>query len=723
MNITDKLTDHFRTLEAQKKALKRLGVETIRDLLLYFPTRYSDVSVIKNIEDLEDGEVATIYGKITKPKTKKAFRTKIPMAEAYIEDMTGKIKIVWFNQAYIAKMVHDGQSVSLTGKVTSSKNGLSMSNPEIDNLKALPIDSHNSLFSEEDREKHGLRYPIYKETRGLTSKWIYHAVQKIFAAGTHKQLEEYLPEEILKKYNLPDIQTALIWVHMPKKEPDSTAARKRFAFEEVFFIQLAKAQERKEFIEHKSYQINIRKEELEDFTSRFSFALTDGQNRAVAEIQKDMESPHPMSRLLEGDVGSGKTAVAAAASYMTIKNRPKEQTFGNLQVAYMAPTEILATQHFENFIQYFKYTGISVGLITSSGCRKFPSKVASAAGTDQWTNISRNQLLKWIDNGEIPIVIGTHSLIAKSVKFKDLALVIIDEQHRFGTKQRAGLAKKEGFAPHFLSMTATPIPRTLALTVYGDLDLTLLDQMPLGRKPVITEIVPPTGRDATYDAIKKEMAEGRQLYVICPRIDEPDEEKQNALQMKSVKAEAKRLKKEIFSDKEIDILHSKMTKDKKEKVMDRFSKGEVDILVATSVVEVGVNVPNATIIIIEGAERFGLAQLHQLRGRVVRSTHQAYCYAFTDSGTDKTVERLNAFKTAKNGFELSEMDLELRGAGELTGAIQWGISDLGMEAIKNIKMVEAARNEAKNLIETNSLKNFPRLEKHLSLKNFQLHFE
>jgi len=723
MNISDKLVGHFRTLEPQKKALKRLGVETIQDLLLYFPTRYSDISSIKNIEDLEEGEVTTISGKITKPKVKKAFRTKIPMAEAYIEDMTGKIKVVWFNQAYIAKMIHDGQVVSLTGKVTGGKNGFSISNPEIDGLKTLPIDSHNSLFSEEEHAKNGLRYPIYKETRGLTSKWIYHTVQKIFGEGLHKEIEEYLPEEILKKYHLPDIQTALVWIHMPKKISDSTAARKRFAFEEVFFIQLAKAQERKEFIEHKSYEVTIDEEELEDFTRRFPFELTKGQSKAVKEVRKDMSSPHPMSRLLEGDVGSGKTAVAAVASYATIKNRPKNQTFGNLQVAYMAPTEILATQHFENFIEYFKYTGISVGLITSSGCRKFPSKVASAIGTSQWTNISRNQLLKWIDNGEIPIVIGTHSLIAKSVKFKDLALVIIDEQHRFGTKQRAGLAKKEGFAPHFLSMTATPIPRTLALTVYGDLDLTLLDQMPLGRKPVITEIVLPQKRDAVYEEIKIEMDKGHQLYVICPRIDEPDPDKARALQMKSVKSEAARLKKEVFKDKEIDILHSKMTKEKKEKVMDRFSKGEIDILVATSVVEVGVNVPNATIIIIEGAERFGLAQLHQLRGRVIRSSDQAYCYAFSDSGTSKTVDRLKAFKTAKNGFELSEMDLELRGAGELTGAKQWGISDLGMEAIKNLKMVEAARTEAQNMIKKDTLKDFPVLEKTLTKKNLQLHFE
>ncbi|MFT5359813.1 MAG: ATP-dependent DNA helicase RecG [Candidatus Paceibacteria bacterium] len=723
MNITDPVIGNFRTLEPQKKALKRLGIESVQDLIFHFPTRYSDISEIKNIEDLESGEIATIYGKITKPKIKKAFRTNTPMAEAQIEDMTGKIKVVWFNQAYIAKMVHDGQAVSLTGKVTSSKNGMSMSNPEIDNIKTLPIDSHNSLFSKEEREAHGLRYPVYKETRGLTSKWIYHTVGKIFGEGLHKDIVEYIPAEILKKYSLPDIQTALVWIHMPKKESDSTAARKRFAFEEVFFIQLAKAQERKDFIGNKSFKIEINEEELEDFTSRFPFELTDSQKKSVAEVRKDISSPNPMSRLLEGDVGSGKTAVAAVASYATIKQRPDGQDFGNLQVAYMAPTEILASQHFENFIEHFKYTGISVGLITSSGCRKFPSKVASAVGTNNWTSISRNQLLKWIDNGEIPIVIGTHSLIAKSVKFKDLALVIIDEQHRFGTKQRAKLAKKEGFAPHFLSMTATPIPRTLALTVYGDLDLTLLDQMPLGRKPIITDIVVPTKRDKVYEDIKEIMKEGRQLYIICPRIDEPDPDKKRSLQMKSVVVEAARLKKDIFPDKEIEILHSKMTKQKKDAAMERFSNGEADILVATSVIEVGVNVPNATMIIIEGAERFGLAQLHQLRGRVVRSTHQAYCYAFSESGTAKTADRLKAFKTAKNGFELSEMDLELRGAGELTGAKQWGISDLGMEAIKNLKMVEAARKEAQAIIEKGTLKNYPTLEKQMIEKNLQLHFE
>ena len=434
-----------------------------------------------------------------------------------------------------------------------------------------------------------------------------------------------------------------------------------------------------------------------------------------------------MSRLVEGDVGSGKTFVAATIAYAVIKNRPVGQNFGNLQVAYMAPTEVLATQLYESFIEYFDHTGISIGLITGSGCRKFPSKSAhweNGAQVRTWTPISKNQLLKWVKNGEIPIVIGTHALISKSVEFEDLGLVIIDEQHRFGTNQRMKLAKKEGHAPHYLSMTATPIPRTLALTIYGDLDLSVINEMPKGRKEVITKIVPPDKRESAYEDIRKELEAGRQAYIICPRINEPDPDKEQAIQTKSVIAEAKRLQKEVFPKYKIGIMHSKMTKQKKEDIMQEFKDQEIDILVSTSVIEVGVNVPNATSIIIEGAERFGLAQLHQLRGRVIRSNHQSYCYLFAEAKTDKTVERLRALTKASNGFELAELDLNLRGAGLLSGDKQWGITDLGMEAIKNIKMVEAARNEAIALVEKDKeLNSLPLLNKELKSKNLEIHFE
>ncbi len=732
MQLTDPLSSHFRLQEDQKKALARLNLKTIRDLLYYFPVRYTNVSEIKLIRDLVAGDSATIYGRISKLKTRKAFKTKMPMGEAEIDDSSGTISVIWFNQAYMAKMVHEGDNVELSGKVSEGKHGLFLSNPELKEKNVLPIDTHGSLFGKDSGEVFG--FPIYRETRGITSRFIYHAIQKIIKTGIIKTAPEYIPLEILKKYNLPTLGTALVWMHSPMTENDATAARKRFSFEEVFFIQLARKIERENYLENKSFPVAVDTNDIDDFIGRFPFKHTEAQTKAINTMLTDMQKPHPMARLLEGDVGSGKTAVAATLSYAVIKNRPPKspplnpllgkegrQSYGNLQVAYMAPTEILATQHFENFIQYFKHTGISVGLITGSGCRKFPTKVASAK--EPWTTISRAQLLKWVANGEIPILIGTHALIQKSVVFKHLALAIIDEQHRFGTMQRKKLVTKEGFAPHLLSMTATPIPRTLALTIYGDLDLSILDQMPAGRKPIITEIVLPAHREKTYDFIRTEMAQGRQLYVICPRIDEPDPEKEGAVQARSVTAEAAHLRK-IFPQYSVGILHSKMTPAKKDEVMEAFSNHSIDILCATSVVEVGVNVPNATLIIIEGAERFGLAQLHQLRGRVIRSNHQAYCYLFPQSTGDTALKRLKALGQAKNGFELSELDLALRGAGELGGTKQWGITDLGMEAIKNIKMVEAARTEATAIVQKDpSLTDYPEMKTLVDLKKLDTHFE
>lgn len=659
---------------------------------------------------------------------------------------------------------------------------------------------------------------------------------------------------------------------MPKRESDAEVAKKRLSFEEVFFIQLEKAEEQKNYKARATYEIAIDEKGVQKFIDRFPFTPTKGQTTVIKQILADLEKPTPMSRLLEGDVGSGKTFVAASAVYATVVNRPKDiksgevQKFGNLQVAYMSPTEILATQQFENFMEFFKGTGLQMALITGSGCRKFPSKVNPSG----WTNISRAQLTKWVANGEIPIVIGTHALISKSINFKHLALAIVDEQHRFGVNQRMALVrrtnaeqtrndtekidpflykdltyrirtalfnvKKElggghkeivyqralaiefeknklnfskeiripisynkknvgtyipdfvvedkiivelkaqsfvgpsekkqlwtylkggpyrlgllanfgpkeltvdrviydkargsasvqhssASVPHFLSMTATPIPRTLALTIYGDLDLSVLDEMPKGRKPIITELVTPDKRDDVYEHIKKEMALGRQLYVICPRIDTPDETEEIKIQMRSVKAESQRLKKDIFPNYNIGILHSKMNKQKKEEVMEDFLENRTQILVATSVVEVGVNVPNATMIIIEGGERFGLSQLHQLRGRVMRSSHQPYCFIFTESNSDKSMERLKAIKNAKNGFELAELDLALRGAGDLAGGKQWGVTDLGMEALKNIKMVEFARFEARELIEKQDLSQFPALLAEKTRRSKKVHFE
>src|SRR3990167_4076392 len=622
MELSDKLETKFSLHENQKRALPKLKLFSVADLLFHFPVRYSHISEIKPISQLVAGEHATVYGRFWSPDIKRGWKSKILRAEGEVIDETGKIKVVWFNQAYVAKMIHSGQFVEFTGKVMESKRGKYLANPEFKKVNSMPIDIHNSLFNfEKKKQSEVFGFPVYVETRGITSKWFYHIILKIIKDKTLDNVTDYIPKEILEKYHLPSLKTALVWIHSPKNAKDAERARKRFAFEEVFCIQLERQHDKFEYRKNKSFQIKEIGKEAEKFIGRFPFELTNSQKKSIETVLTDMAKNFPMSRLLEGDVGSGKTAVAATASYVTVMQRPNGQNFGNLQVAYMAPTEILATQHFESFIQYFRHLPINIGLITGSGCRKFPAKTIGPANGASWTTISRSQLLKWVANGEIPILIGTHALIQKTVKFKNLALCVIDEQHRFGTAQRRKLVRKDGLAPHLLSMTATPIPRTLALTIYGDLDLSLLDEMPTGRKKIITEIIMPNNREETYEQIREELKNGRQLYVICPRIFEAEPEKELALNVKSAIAEAKRLKKEIFPEYEIGVLHSKMSKKSEEEVMKNFVSGKLNILCATSVVEVGVNVENATIIIIEGAERFGLAQLHQLRGRVIRSSH------------------------------------------------------------------------------------------------------
>jgi len=708
MNIQDPIEKHFRLTKTQKPALKKLRIETINDLLHHLPSRYESGADLTNVHDAAPGTTGTFYGQFTKLELKKSFRTKIPMAEGSFSDSTGTMRVTWFHQPYLAKMIPLDTMVRLRGKI-SEKNGRKyVANPTVERAEGVPtFDASGNLF------------PTYPESAGITSLWFYHAIQKVLRSGILDQLDDLIPEEILKRYNLPSLRTALVWVHDAKKEQDAEAARKRFAFEEVFLIQLARAKERALHATQEAFQVEADEKKVGAFVESFPFTPTKGQERAITDIMKDFAHPHPMYRLLEGDVGSGKTAVAAATVYAVVTSRPKNQNFGRLQVAYMCPTEILAKQHFKTFTDFFIDHPIDIGLITSSGCYKFPSKV----NPQEATKISRAQLLKWVANGEIPIVIGTHSLIQKTVQFKHLAYAIVDEQHRFGTAQRKEITSKSAVRPHLLSMTATPIPRTLALTLYGDLDLTVLDEQPAGRKQIKTDIIAPSGRTATYEKVRELLKEGRQAYVICPRIDEPDPEKAMALQTRSVASEVKSLTK-IFPEFTIDKLHSKMTPIEKEEAMNRFAAGDTNILVATSVVEVGVNVPNATVIMIEGAERFGLAQLHQLRGRVMRSSHQPYSFLMVDSSSKANNARLKAIATAKNGFELAEKDLSIRGAGELYGRRQWGLSDVGMEALKNLKLVEAARSEAVALVKKDpTLAKYPALLASAQEKIGALHFE
>jgi len=717
------ITERFRPNPVQLKALEKLGLKTIVDLLRYFPARYGAAGEARKIAELKAGAEAIIYAKVLKSETKKAWRKKIPMAEAMVKDESGQIKIIWFHQAYLAKRAPAGVSAYFRGRVAERNGKLYLANPEIMSqaLSGNKLAAGDSLFINGD-DKDQTPVPVYPETRGLSSGWFYHHLQTILREGLHEQLIDPLPNELLIKYKLPKLASALVWIHAPRCRRDAAAARKRFAFEEIFMIQLARLRDRALYRAHDAAKIVLANDKLAEFIARFPFKLTGAQTRTTSEILLDFKQGEPMTRLLEGDVGSGKTAVAAATAYAAVA--------AGFEVAYMAPTEILARQHFENFIEFFKGLNTQVGLITGSGCYKFPSKLWRGPSTSvgaSYTNISRTQLLKWVANGEIPILIGTHTLIQKSVKWKNLAYVIIDEQHRFGTNQRSRLVlKNDRQAPHLLSMTATPIPRTLALTIYGDLDLSLLDELPVGRKEIITKIAPVSTaeRQKVYEAVRQELQAGRQVYVICPRINEPDPDKANALLVKSAKAEAKRLGEKVFPEYAVGLIHSKLKPKDKERAMSEFARGESQILVATSVVEVGVNVPNATNIIIEGAERFGLAQLHQLRGRVFRSSHQAYCYLFTETKSETAIKRLKALSQAKNGFELAELDLALRGAGLLSGEKQWGISDLGMEAIKNLKMVTAARESAQAIIAADpEFEQHPLIAKILAARARTWHFE
>jgi ATP-dependent DNA helicase RecG len=740
MNMGDLIEQHFTRLRPeQMRALHKLGIRTIRDLLYHFPARYESSGDVGTIAGISAGAEVTLYGTVRKPDIRKTWKSRRPIAEAWLEDASGRIKMMWFSQPYIAKTLHDGMVVKVSGKVAGAGAKIYLANPSIDKSPIAPDAAVDSLFSRTDQGDTSLRgspqkqgdtspsrgvtldlYPIYPESQGVSSLWLMHAIKKVFEAHVHENLEDPIPDEILARYKLPSLSSALVFIHAPQKMSDATAARKRFAFEEVFALQIVMQQRRRALLKEEALPVTVDKHALADFIASFPFPATNAQMHAIDAIVSDFEKTHPMLRLLEGDVGSGKTAVAAATAYLVATSLPKGRIAGTLQVAYLVPTEILAKQHFSTFVSYFRKHPIPIGLITGSECRKFPSRVRY----EESAKLSKAVFKKMVANGEIPIVIGTHALIEKSLSFKYFAYAIIDEQHRFGTMHRQKLATKGAIAPHLLSMTATPIPRTLALTLYGDLDLTLLDEMPVGRKPVITEVLDPKKRGSAYERVHAELAAGHQAYVICPRIDEPDPAKELALQAKSVKAEAARLKKEIFPEAIIETLHSKMRPTEKEDVMKRFENDEIDILVATSVVEVGVNVPNATVILIEGAERFGLAQLHQLRGRVLRSTHQSYCFALPESQGETTRERMKAFKNAKNGFELAEYDLALRGAGELAGGKQWGVSDIAMEALKNLKLVEAARTEAATLVAADpGLKNHPVLAARARTADKEMHLE
>ena len=683
------------------KYLNKLGIKTIKDLLWHFPFRYEDFSQIKKIKELQPDEICSLIATITKVNLRRSFRKKIFIIEAKASDDTGTIDIIWFNQLYLIKTIPPGTTLSLSGKVKAKGKKLILSSPSYEVISRQKLSE--DFF--EDLKHTGRLVPIYPETEGLSSRAFRYFIKPLL--NTSLNLSEYLPDFLLKKYHFLPLKIALNQIHFPVSLALSQKAKERFIFESLLFSQLylLKTKRKVSLLPYPKIKLDI--EFLKSFVKALPFSLTEAQRKSLWEIAKNLNN-QLMNRLLEGEVGSGKTVIALAASLLSLNSQ--------YQVAFMAPTEILARQHFEKFKSFTKNYKVKIALLTSSEAKIYDQGLEG--------KISKRALNKIINSYLPIIVIGTHALIQKNIHFNKLGLVIVDEQHRFGVEQRKKLLSPDAITkevPHLLSLTATPIPRTLALVVYGDMDLSVLDELPQERKKVITKVVPPKDKEKIYQFIREEVKKGRQVFVICPRIEENEisplafsaknlislAEKIN-YEVKAVKKEYKKLSEDIFPDLKVDMLHGKMKSQEKEKVMGQFQKNKINILVSTSVVEVGIDIPNATVMVIEGAEHFGLAQLHQFRGRVGRFKYQSYCFLFSESSSKIIYSRLESLVKYNDGFKLAEIDLSLRGPGEFLGTKQSGIPDLLMSSLLDKEMIEEVHQVAQNLLlEDYNLKKWP----------------
>lgn len=691
------LSSHISSLNRVGKTtglrFKKLGLETIQDLIFYFPWRYDNFGQTLAIEDITENSTANIIGQIDLIHNRRSFKRKMYVTEALVKDETETIKVIWFNQAFISKTLHVGDTVSLAGKATMRDGQLVLLSPTYEKIS----------FSDQDLIHTKGLTPIYSTTANLTQKQIRTLIKQSIELA--KDIPDWIPQDIKKKLQLIDLESALYQIHFPKNENELREAKQRLGFAELFLRQLQAQITKKELKDNIAPQITFQEKTTRDFVAALPFKITDDQKKATWEILQDLEKSSPMSRLLEGDVGSGKTLVAIIAMLNTAKN--------NQQAVLMAPTEILAEQHFNTISQLLKDENITVGLITNTH-KKISFESEEKKKLKSQEIINRSQIL-----------IGTHALIQKGLDFPNLSLIIVDEQHRFGVEQRQKLLlnDQKNHTPHFLSMTATPIPRSLALAIYGDLDVSLLKEKPQNRQEIITRIIEEEERAKAYHFIAEEIKKGRQAFVICPLIDPSDK-----MGVKSVKEEHQRLDKEIFPDVSVGLLHGKMKGKDKENIMRDFLENKIQILVATSVIEVGIDVPNASIMIIEGAERFGLAQLHQFRGRVGRDKHQSYCFLFPGqegvSPNKKSLERLEALVKNNDGFMLAKEDLKLRGAGEIYGTIQSGYPEIKIASLFDYESIKQAQDEAEALIARDpELKEHPLVKEKLGDFNRQIHLE
>lgn len=644
------------------------GLHTVGDLIDFLPRRHEDFSEVVGIADIRPGKM-TIKARCEKISTRPV-RRGLRIMTATLADDTGKLQAVWFNQPYrMSQLANPEEEFFFSGEFEFNYNRYQLTNPSAEKVSDMPVQTDRLL-------------PVYHSIRGLKSQVVRKVLSELrpFMA----MLPETLPAAIVKNEKLTSKADALLGMHFPKTVDDVKRARERLAFEELFQLLLASQLNKQENAKLTGWSIPFEQPVVAGFVKKLPFALTDAQRRAAWEILQDFESQTPMNRLLQGDVGSGKTVVAGLAA--------RQAASAGLQTAVMAPTEILAVQHAETLRGLLEPFGVQVGLLTGGVRGK-----------------ARQVLYENILNGSVDVVVGTHALIQESVKFRRLGFVVIDEQHRFGVAQRQALLMKasaagseaEGFTPpenshmpHMLAMTATPIPRSLALTVYGELDVSILNERPKGRKPIKTKIWSPNSRPQLYELVDKEISAGRQVYVICSLIDgSPDSD------TRSVEAEYKRLQGSVFRHRRIGLLHGKLKPEEKTAVMTDFAEGKLDILVSTTVIEVGVDVPNATAMIIEDADTFGLAQLHQLRGRVGRSEHQSYCFLVT-SDSSKPSQRLREIERSNDGFYLAEVDLKLRGPGEIYGRAQHGALNLQIATLADTKLIARAQKSAKEFIKS-----------------------
>lgn len=748
MQLTTPISELNRVGKTTAKHLERVGVRTARDLLYYFPFRYEDFRTIVPIKQLQDGIAVTVKAQVELIAAKRSFKRRTNVVEALVSDESGSLRVVWFNQPFIAKVLQAGDTVYFSGVVKTDMLGAKLVSPMYEKVTKAAT-AHTARL-----------VPIYPLTAGLTERQVRFLIQQVLPLAA--VATDWLPAHILQNQHLISLASALKGIHFPDDENELALATERLKFNELFLVQVQAELSRLERSVAVAPQLVFKEQETKAFVGSLPFTLTAAQKIAAWEILKDCAKQIPMNRLLSGDVGSGKTVVAAMALYNAVLN--------GYQGALMAPTEILAQQHFESLKKLLAGLPITVGLMTANQAVKCRMSNDECRINDQISNAKqRENFNEALQKGEISIVVGTHALLTEGVNFKQLGLVIVDEQHRFGVGQRKIIKEKSGFVSsheitsdkvsrlhgevpkgtkpvHFLSMTATPIPRSLALALYGDLDISIINELPPGRKKIITRLVEPHKRDKAYNFIRQEVKKGRQVFVVCPLIEAggtSDSEfvtrnselmTANKLQVtsyksrvtksdekKSVMSEYEKLSKKIFPDLRVDYLHGRLKPKEKDSVMQRFKSGEVDVLVSTSVVEVGVDVPNASIMMIEGADRFGLAQLHQFRGRVGRSEYQSYCLLFTDIGAPRVFERLTFFETHYDGFKLAEKDLQLRGPGEVYGTEQSGMMELRLATLSDHMIIKKARAAAQEAAP--DIRRYPALAAKLSAWQETVHLE